>query len=131
MCNRASTRETDRRYTRRQAVERIASAAAAMAVGRLVVPLRAGGGVKKRVIVIGAGLAGLCAAYELEALGHDVTVLEAQDRPGGRVHTLRSPFSDGLYAEAGASRIPTSHDLTLAYARLFALPLVPFEPPAS
>jgi monoamine oxidase len=61
-------------------------------------------------------------------LGHDVTVLEAQDRPGGRVHTLRTPFLDGLYAEAGASRIPTSHDLTLAYARLFDLPLALFEP---
>jgi monoamine oxidase len=97
-------------------------------MGGVLVPVRAGGVVKKRVIVIGAGLGGLCAAYELDALGHDVTVLEAQDRPGGRVQTLRSPFSDGLYAEAGASRIPTSHHLTLAYARLFDLPLVPFQP---
>lgn len=128
MRDRASASETDHRYTRRQAVERLASAAAAMATGGLLVPLRAGGGVKKRVIVIGAGLAGLCTAFELDALGHDVVVLEAQARPGGRVHTLRSPFSDGLYAEAGASRIPTSHDLTLAYARLFGLRLVPFEP---
>ena len=38
-------------------------------------------------------------------------VLEAQNVPGGRVQTLRAPFADGLYAEAGASRIPTSHDL--------------------
>ena len=128
MRDRASAPDKDHRYTRRQVVERMAYTAAAMAMGELLVPLRAGGGVRKRVIVVGAGLSGLCAAYELDALGHDVTVLEAQDRPGGRVHTLRSPFSDGLYAEAGASRIPTSHDLTLAYARLFALPLVPFEP---
>ena len=42
-------------------------------------------------------------------------------------HAARS-FADGLYAEAGASRIPTSHDLTLRYARLFGLPLVPFAP---
>jgi monoamine oxidase len=88
----------------------------------------AGGRATKRIIVVGAGIAGLCAAYELSALGHDVTVLEAQNRPGGRVHTLRAPFADGLYAEAGASRIPTSHDLTLGYARLFGLPLVPFAP---
>jgi phytoene dehydrogenase-like protein len=115
-------------YTRRQVVERLAWAAAAAAVGRPLVPLATSGGARKRVIVVGAGLAGLCAAHELVALGHDVTVLEAQDRPGGRVHTLRTPFSDGLYAEAGASRIPTSHDLTLAYARLFDLPLAPFEP---
>jgi monoamine oxidase len=82
----------------------------------------------RRVIVVGAGLAGLCAAYELNASGHNVTVLEAQLRPGGRVQTLRDPFDDGLFAEAGASRIPTSHDLTLGYARMFGLTLVPFEP---
>jgi monoamine oxidase len=80
------------------------------------------------VIVIGAGLAGLCSAYELSSLGHDVIVLEVQERAGDRGHTLRMPFSDGLYAEAGASRIPTSHDLTLSYARLFGLSLIPFEP---
>src|SRR5690349_13458497 len=56
----------------------------------------------RKVIVIGAGLAGLAAAYELNKRGHEVTVLEAQSRPGGRVHTLREPFADGLYAEAGA-----------------------------
>jgi monoamine oxidase len=82
----------------------------------------------KRVIVVGAGLAGLCTAYELGALGHDVTVLEAPTRPGGRVQTLRDPFDDGLFAEAGASRIPSSHHLTLGYARMFGLMLVPFAP---
>ncbi len=115
-------------YSRREVVERLAWAAAATAVGCSLAPLGASAGARKRVIVIGAGLAGLCATYELVALGHDVTVLEAQDRPGGRVHTLRRPFSDGLYAEAGASRIPTSHELTLAYVRQFDLPLAPFEP---
>jgi monoamine oxidase len=102
--------------------------AATTAIGSSLVPPGAGASVTKRVIVVGAGVAGLCAAHELAALGHDVTVLEAQDRAGGRVHTLREPFSEGLYAEAGASRIPASHDLTLGYARLFDLPLAPFEP---
>ena len=54
------------------------------------------------MIVVGAGLAGLAAAYELTEAGDDVTVLEARDRVGGRVHTLREHFADGLYAEAGA-----------------------------
>ncbi len=53
-------------------------------------------GPRKRVIIMGAGLAGLSVAYELDRAGHDVVVLEAQVRPGGRVQTLRSPFSDGL-----------------------------------
>jgi monoamine oxidase len=44
------------------------------------------------------------------------------------VLTLREPFSDGLYAEAGASRIPDNHDLTLHYVRHFGLTLVPFLP---
>jgi len=64
---------------------------------------------KKETLVIGAGLAGLVAAYELKQAGHDVTVLEAQLRPGERVQTVREPFSDGLYAEAGAARIPDNH----------------------
>jgi monoamine oxidase len=85
-------------------------------------------GAPKRVLVVGAGLAGLSAAYELTQAGHDVTVLEARTRPGGRVHTLRDPFADGLHAEAGATRIPNHHHFTLKYAGLFGLTLDPFEP---
>jgi monoamine oxidase len=77
----------------------------------------------QRVVILGAGLAGLVAAFELERAGHAVTLLEARLRPGGRVHTLREPFSDGLYAEAGALFIPDHHELTLRYARLFRLTL--------
>jgi monoamine oxidase len=78
----------------------------------------------QRIVVIGAGLAGLCAAFELANAGHDVTIFEARTRPGGRVLTLREPFADGLYAEAGAMTIASSHALSLHYARLFGLPLV-------
>jgi monoamine oxidase len=84
--------------------------------------------VPKKVLIAGAGLAGLVAGYELAHAGHDVTILEAQLRPGGRVQTLRDPFSDGLYTEAGAARIPDNHDLTLHYVRHFGLTLVPFYP---
>ena len=79
----------------------------------------------QRVIVIGAGIAGLAAAHELEELGHDPLVLEAQNRPGGRIHTLRC-FADDLYAEAGAMRIPRTHDLTLEWCAKFGLELRPF-----
>lgn len=80
----------------------------------------------KRVIVVGAGLAGLVAAYELEKLGHIVTVLEAEpSHVGGRVRTKR--FAGGAYGELGAMRIPKSHDLPRHYAKLFNLKLRPFR----
>jgi monoamine oxidase len=85
-------------------------------------------GPAKKVLILGAGMAGLSAGYELTQLGHNVTILEARMRPGGRVFTLREPFSDGLYAEAGAARIPDSHYLSLKYAKLFNIPLEPMYP---
>jgi monoamine oxidase len=118
--------------SRRQFLRR--SALAVAAAGLNQTPLSSAvravvlSGPAKKVLVLGAGLAGLVAAYELSKLGHDVTVLEARTRPGGRVHTLREPFSDGLYAEAGAARIPDDHDLTHKYVKEFALPLEPFYP---
>lgn len=79
----------------------------------------------ERVLVVGAGLAGLAAAYELDRLGYDVLVLEAQQRPGGRVLTLRAPFADKgqLYVEAGAAYFPDNHEHVMRYARSFGLPL--------
>ena len=118
--------------TRRQFLRR--SAFAAAGAGLITTPLARGAtavilkGPAKKVLVLGAGMAGLVAAYELTQLGHDVTVLEARTRPGGRVHTLRESFSDGLYAEAGAARIPDEHELTLKYVKTFDLPLEPFYP---
>ena len=87
--------------------------------------LTGSGGPRKRVLIIGGGMAGLVAAYELMRQGHDPVVLEAQQRVGGRVYTLRG-FAPGLYAEAGAMRIPRVHDLTLAYCERFGLKLRPF-----
>lgn len=76
----------------------------------------------KRIIIVGAGLAGLVSASLLKDSGHHVTILEANDRIGGRVHTIRSPFSSGLYFNPGAMRIPHTHTLTLEYINKFSLP---------
>src|SRR5688572_1739245 len=57
-----------------------------------------------RLVVAGAGLAGLTAARYLERAGAEVTVVEARDRVGGRVHTIRG-FDGGQHAEAGADLI--------------------------
>ncbi len=80
---------------------------------------------ERRVIVLGAGLAGLAAALDLVESAHDVTVLEARTRPGGRVFTLREPFADGLHAEAGAATVFDVHAVTLKYLRLAQLELDP------
>ena len=77
---------------------------------------------RERVAVIGSGLAGLVAGYELHQAGWDVLVLEARDRVGGRVHTIRG-FRDGQIAEAGGEYIDTDHTALLGYVRLLGLRL--------
>ena len=76
-----------------------------------------------RVVVVGAGLAGLTAAYELGRAGFDVTVLEARDRIGGRVYTVRDPFRAGQHAEAGGEYVDVVHRRVRAYCSRFGLPL--------
>lgn len=77
----------------------------------------------KKIIIVGAGMAGLVSASLLKQAGHHVTILEASERVGGRVYTLRAGFRDGQYLEAGAMRIPDIHFLTLEYIRKFQLPV--------
>ena len=119
--------------------------AAATALGLLPTVARAGqitlrpaGPRPLRVVIIGAGIAGLTAAHELRKAGHRCTVLEASHRPGGRNLTLRSgdivdelgarqvcEFDDhpDLYVNAGAARIPASHASLLRYCREFGVRL--------
>ena len=96
--------------------------------GMALLPRVGGAGPPPRVIVAGAGLAGLAAAWELVQTGADVTVLEAGQAPGGRVRTLREPFAGGQYAEAGALFIPDSHRLVREHAEQLGLKLVVVAP---
>lgn len=76
-----------------------------------------------QVVVVGAGLAGLAAAVGLARAGLDVRVLEARQRVGGRVYTVRAPFSDGLHAEAGAEFISPGHETLRRFLRAYDVPL--------
>ncbi|MCY3008094.1 MAG: NAD(P)/FAD-dependent oxidoreductase [Planctomycetota bacterium] len=69
---------------------------------------------RKRITILGAGIASLVAAYELSTRGHRVKVVEATKRVGGRAHTYK--VSDDVYHELGAMRIPTTHEFTRHYA---------------
>lgn len=75
----------------------------------------------KRVIVAGAGLAGLTAARDLEARGADVMVIDARRRVGGRVHTIREGFAAGQHAEAGADLIEAGQSEVRQLARELGL----------
>ncbi len=77
-----------------------------------------------RVIVVGAGLAGLACAHELRARGADVVVLEARARVGGRVHSLDDVI-DGASVEGGGEFIGANHPHWVGYARHFGLELAP------
>jgi monoamine oxidase len=78
------------------------------------------GQTKKHIIVAGAGLSGLSAAYELSNLGYKVTVIEGRNRVGGRISTLRN-FDDGMYVELGGELIGNGYKRMLSYADKFGL----------
>lgn len=82
---------------------------------------------KKKVVVAGGGIGGLCCAYELMKRGHDVTLLEASGRPGGHVRTIHDPLADGLYADIGAEHFTNpGYDRYRQYVEEFKLPVLAY-----
>jgi monoamine oxidase len=100
-------------------------------------PRLEGSGKGRSVVIIGAGLAGLGAAYELTRSGYECTLVEARKHSGGRVLTARRgfqmqelgglsqkcEFDEGQYINLGAWRIPYTHRSTLHYTRELGVPI--------
>jgi len=105
--------------TRRDVIATAGAAGLAIGVDALMGATKAQSGKVPHVVIVGAGLAGLCAAYLLQNKGWTYTILEAEPHHvGGRVRTM--PIGDGLHWEAGAMRIPKNHDITHKYIGLFS-----------
>jgi len=99
--------------------------------------LQPGSGKGVKIIILGGGIAGLTAAYELGKSGYECTVLEARERVGGRNLTLRHgakiemndgtsqvcAFDEGQYFNAGAARLASQHEAILGYCREFGVEL--------
>ncbi|MGB7085320.1 MAG: FAD-dependent oxidoreductase, partial [Phormidesmis sp.] len=98
--------------------------------------IRAQLGAGTRIAILGAGLAGMTAAYELKQAGYDCVILEGRDRPGGRCQTIRGgdvvkefgteqscSFDQGLYFNPGPARIPYHHTAILGYCKALGVPL--------
>lgn len=98
--------------SRRRFVAGTAAATAAVALDGCIPPRMRGGAAadgREPVLIIGAGLAGLTAGYRLRQAGVTVRILEAQNRTGGRMYSLRDFFPDGQVCELGGELIDTGH----------------------
>ena len=78
-----------------------------------------------KVIVVGAGLSGLVSGMQLQEAGHEVVILEARSRVGGRVLTIREGFEDGQYADVGAMILYEGQPNILELCERFGLELTP------
>lgn len=119
---------------RRDFLKSIAVAGAGATVARAGAPQETGAApavprpsTGRSVIVAGGGLAGLCCAYELMKRGHEVVVLEAQGRHGGRVLSVHDGLADGLYADFGAEHFhKRGYERLWAYVKELDLAVLPY-----
>ena len=114
--------------TTRRDFLRGAGAAGAVGAASLILPggLRSSAkaaGPPPRIVIVGAGLAGLTAAYRLKQAGYNAQVHEASTRVGGRCWTLRGAFLEGQIAEHGGELIDTGHLEIKHLAQEFGLTL--------
>lgn len=111
--------EPQARWSRRAALKAaLAAAGGLMCLERPA--LAASRRTARRVVIVGAGFAGLACADELAAAGCDVTLVEARDRVGGRVKTLHD-LVEGKTVEAGGELVGPNQPTWMAYARRFEL----------
>ncbi len=116
------------RIGRRRFLKAALSTVAVLSAGRSIAQTRAAPAQNaETILVVGAGLAGLVAAYRLREAGKRVIVIEARAVPGGRVRTVRD-FEGGLYGELGAARIADTHNYALHWVNELGLSLTPFQP---
>ena len=109
------------RPTRRQLLAAGAGVAAAAAASRFAPPARAAE--TPRIVVVGAGLAGLSCAYRLKQAGYAAQVYEASDRIGGRCWTIRGAFAEAQIAEHGGELIDQGHTAIRQLAQQLGLKL--------
>jgi monoamine oxidase len=114
-------RDPQMRPPRREFLRRTTALAVAGAGARWI-PV-AHGAERSHVVIVGAGLAGLTAAYELKKAGIRASIIEGSPRVGGRCWSERSAFADGQVAERGGELIDTTHEDIRALAQEFELPL--------
>ena len=113
----------ERAASRRAFIRAMAALGAWSALPALGAPPRLDAARDPRIVVVGAGLAGLAAAYELRKAGVAASVIEAAPRPGGRCLTERHAFADGQIAERGGELVDTAHDALIDLAIELGLPL--------
>ena len=113
--------------TRREMLRRTAAGAALLFLSGNACASR-GTGAGRRIVVVGAGFAGLAAAHELAAAGYDVTVVDARNRVGGRVLSF-GDFVPGRNIEGGGELVGSNHATWLAYAEQFGLEFIEIVEP--